>query len=308
MSSEASAAPFNFIVAIRHPATVADLDGQQAALADLFRSLDAQTDRRFAVLVACNADQVLPPEAGHVRRVHVDLPPARLGETQTLEELSVAFRNDKGRRVRAAVDLVPPDALVMAVDDDDLVSRRLVAFVLSRPPAGWYVDEGFAWATGAAELLPMIGFHRLCGSSIIAPARYFKHVSGRGTEDEAIQELGSHRIIIDEAGESGNVFHPLPFRGAIYRRGHANATQTDVDRIAAARPAAPPGPGARALEAMRRLKASVFPRPRTATSGPRIFVDRPVRLDPALRREFFGDPDAASTRTEGTAWPHPART
>lgn len=285
-----TAEPFVFIVAIRHPATVKDFALQQAALADLFASIDRQTDRRFAVLVACNPEQVLPPHGGKVERVHVDLAPnTGLSTAVTHEELGVLFRNDKGRRVAAALDRVAPGSYVMAVDDDDLVSRRLVEFVLAQSErCAWYVDLGYAWTSGGSVLHPMQGFHRLCGTSLVVPVEYFRYVSGRGNEYEAIQELGSHRIIVDGSAEAGQVFRPLPFRAAIYRRGHDNASQADVARIDAMTAGPPLSPVARLVEALRRFRRWVFPEKRGLMAGPRIDARRPVALDPTLRSEFFG--------------------
>ncbi len=282
-----TSAPFNFIVAIRHPETVISLHEQQTALADLFRSIDAQTDRRFAVYVACNPEQILPEHGPYVHRVNVDIPPnTQMAKAKTLEELYELFRNDKGSRVAAALDVIDRDAYVMIVDDDDFVSSRIVEFVLSQQGerTGWLVDKGYSWTTGSGALYEVDGFHRLCGTSVVAPARYYKYVRKQGSTRDGIQELGGHRAVVDNARRNKLTFQPLPFRGAIYRLGHSNASQADVQRLTANGK----GPKKPTLVERGIGKVSRALTGATVEEGPKIRIDHPIEIETDLMREFFG--------------------
>jgi hypothetical protein len=167
----------------------------------------------------------------------LDLPPNTAVERAATREAAYeAVRLDKGSRIRAAVTDLSPEDLIMVVDEDDLVSRRLVAFVQDRrmrsqSPQAWVIDKGYAWQDGSASAQLVDQFHRLCGTCLIVPAgRYKLFRLGPDASDadhhEATLELGSHRRLVDSDLRAGRRFGRVPFRAAIYRTGHANSTQS----------------------------------------------------------------------------------
>jgi hypothetical protein len=283
-----AAAPFAFVVRIRHPRAVADAAEQQAAFKGLLASLEAQSDPRFRLLIACHPTQALPPLPDFALRVDAEVPFDPAASDPSDEERRIAaVRQDKGLKLAAALGQVTPETQVMCVDDDDFVSRRLVEFVLGQDrDAAWVIDRGYGWTQGDSFVREIDNFHRLCGTSVIVPASWYKFLRGGFSQTEAILELGSHRIMVEEAEGPRRSFGRVPFRAAVYRRDHANAAQTGVRRAAAAAAARRPL-GAKALEALRWVKGEIMPRPLTLTSGLRIGRRR-IPIDDGFRREFFG--------------------
>ncbi|WP_208350966.1 hypothetical protein [Pseudaestuariivita rosea] len=257
-------------------------------LIDLLRSIDAQTDRRFAVYVACNPEQVLPPHEPYVHRVDIDLPPnTQLTKAKTMEELYDMIRNDKGQRIAAALDVINDEnAYVMVVDDDDFVSSRLVEFVLSQEgeKTGWLVKKGYSWISGSNHVYEVEGFHRLCGTSIVVPAHYYAYVRKQGSIRDSIQELGGHRAVVDSAHRNKLTFRHLPFHGAIYRLGHSNASQSDVQRLTAdGISLKKPGMIERGIAKIGRMLTGA-----KLEEGPKTRQDYPIEIETNLMREFFG--------------------
>jgi hypothetical protein len=225
---------FKFIVPIRHPENVRDKDDQRRCLAQTLASLDAQTDRDFEILIVASDGQELPDLPERARVTHVSLPPNGVIEKATsLNEIYESIRIDKGRRVHAAFAAVGARDWVMVVDDDDLVSRRLVEEHrrLDRSK-GWYIKDGYLWADGSRWLTTSDAFFEKCGTSLIVPAHFYAYFSAPEIgETDVIRELGSHKLIFDRRPIAADYFRPFPSRGAIYRRGHGNATQTDMQRV-----------------------------------------------------------------------------
>lgn len=290
---------FHVVVPIRHPASVTSPEGQQAGLRDLLGSLAAQRDRRVACHFAVNPDQRLPPLPPFARRVDIDLPPNdALAAATTRDALYQAVRQDRGARVAAAVAGLAPDDLIMVMDDDDLVHRDLVAFALGAPPGtAFVIDKGYGWPAPYDEAFEIDQFHRTCGTSLIIPAaRYklFRRARGERFDDlEVASELGSHRQIVDSDHRAGRPFARVPFRAAIYRLGHPNASQRAVERLAENRRIYR-DPATFAL-ALRRLAGRG--RSRLAALRPARLLDEsrshPRRRIPIerLRDDFFGGAD-----------------
>lgn len=229
-------APFNFIVPIRHPASVACRSLQHTALEHLFASLSGQRDRRFLCHVVVNPEQILPPLPPFVRRIEINLPPNdALASAKTVAESYRAIRADKGARVRAAFSKIHSDDYIMVVDDDDLISNRLVSFILGQPTRNpWVIDKGYAWEDDSSSVYEIDQFHRLCGSSLIVPAHHYKQaklsaLSSESDIQDALHELGSHMLIVNASVQGGKVtFNRIPFRAAIYRRGHDNSSEKNL--------------------------------------------------------------------------------
>ena len=136
-----------------------------------------------------------------------------------------AVRMDKGQRILAGMLHAGKMGHVMLVDDDDLVSDRLVGFVAENgDKSGWYVSDGFGWKDGGKLLYLCPDFHEQCGTSHIIRADLYELPNTfAGASTRYIQELlGSHRMIGDYLRGKGCALEPLPFPGAIYRIGHAD--------------------------------------------------------------------------------------
>ena len=263
------------MIPIRHPAQVRTPEAQVRGLTQTLASLAAQTQAETVVRIACNREQRLPEAAAGATLCHVDLPPnAALEAATSRNETYAAIRADKGRRVAAAVADVPETDLVMVVDDDDLIHRRLAEHVLADTSGDAHViDKGYLWTDGAPRMRRIDAFHTRCGTSLIFEARAFRYVREGARDEGAYDELGSHRIIAP--GRAGMTFRPVPFAAAIYRLGHRNASQTDV--------AASRGALGRVLAGAKGLREGALAR---------------QRMTDAIRADFFGGgPATAATQT-----------
>jgi len=280
---------FFFVVAIRHPENTKNPEDQQRFLRELFASLDAQTAADWTCIVVANREQALPPLSSRYLVETVDFPPnAMLERARDVETFNHSIRRDKGRRVRRALRHLAPDDYMMVVDDDDLVSRRLVDFVLTRATGhGWYVDRGYRWPSGSDYLYGVRDFHLICGTSLIVPARFYDGYFDEDEEGEgdSTAELGSHYRVFEKRAGREDGFAPLPFAGAVYRVDHRNATQVDLARTREALSAnEAPVLSTTTLKSALSLLA--------ATGRDRLWrlrgrLDR-RRIDATLRREFFG--------------------
>jgi hypothetical protein len=141
---------------------------------------------------------------------------------------------DKGTKYVAGLLRVQPlhPDHVMFFDFDDLVHRDIARFVNTRPAAdGWYLDRGYVYWEGSARVTPVLGFHKLCGTSHIAALRLFDlpdPLSWPASQQEILdvcgehyvtQILGTHIRTAAYFAQKGCPLEPLPFYGAIWVRG-----------------------------------------------------------------------------------------
>lgn len=221
-------AVLTFVVPVRHPANAKDWAGLKSRLAETLHSIASQTCNDWDGVVVANRGSDLPPMPANFRVEDVDFPPNPLHEMteEKREEVYEAFRLDKGRRVLAGMLSKPSARYFMIVDDDDFVSNRLVEFVRDNAgSAGWELVEGYAWSEGGRFVYEHDYFSESCGTSHIVRADLFglPESMSAAREDYIKRRLGSHRSIDDDLRSAGSPLAKLPFRGAIYRVGHAGA-------------------------------------------------------------------------------------
>ncbi len=206
-----------FAIPVRDPRGVADWDLVKRLLSSTVRSLFAQSGPVPQVVVGTSPGADLPtlPDAVTVVPVSLEYQPLPEPEGPARWE---AIRADKGLRLAHALAAVRPGGHVMVVDYDDLVSRRLSAFVHDHPDAaGWFVDAGYLWGGGPVASLRARGFNQLCGSSLLIRADLLRLAEDPSdpTQLEWIKDtLGSHK-----KWHSLFPLKPLPFPGAVYRVG-----------------------------------------------------------------------------------------
>ena len=114
----------------------------------------------------------------------------------------------------------------MIVDDDDFVSARIVQYVAENPDAnGWMITRGYLWDHGGKLLLQHDDFNHVCGTSLIIRSdalRTAREVrAGLARLDQV--DAGSHHFVDRILADRGTPLAPLPFRGAVYRVGHAGS-------------------------------------------------------------------------------------
>ncbi len=266
----------NFIVPIRHPADVQNPEAQQRFLAQLFLSIRAQTDTAYRCYIACSPEQQLPDLPERFARVDIDLPPNHaLAESESRGDALLAVHLDKGTRVGTVAAQLPRDALMMSVDEDDLIHRDLVADIRS---SGWtgghIIDKGYAMPD-PQRIFPLENLHQICGTSVIVPVHYYSRFRGDTDQIFTTRELGSHKWIYEDRVDPPRHYRRIPFRAAIYRTSHKNSTQ----RFVKTRPQIQTGPLRRRPQPkIKERKAEV----------PFIDRDHPLPLTQAVREDFFG--------------------
>lgn len=177
-------------------------------------SILAQTHPAFEAVVVCH-DIPDIRQAAHpqVHILPVDIPvPARTNDDMCL---------DKVLKISAGVEwaLKRGSDYVMFVDADDLVSRRLSAFVAAHHGAnGWYFHDGFVHTYGERWVRVDAPHHLVCGTSAIVRADLLRSAPSdfcRGAVVNTLADAG-HNLYEKHLAEGGTPIAPLPFPGAVY--------------------------------------------------------------------------------------------
>ncbi|MEM7406395.1 MAG: glycosyltransferase family A protein [Pseudomonadota bacterium] len=213
---------FVFLTALKSAAVCDDWGAHSRLVEASLRSVFAQTDGNFRVVVVCHEEPELCTrfdERLEFRRVDYAPPtPASFDE-----RAGVA---DKFRKLRVALTAARhfnPN-YVMLRDADDLVHRDLVRFVHeSGHPNGWLVEHGFVAPLGSPWLFSRARFWQLCGTSSILNARLAGLAGGSdGTEDDCVLlDFGHHELPI-ELERRGQPLANIPFPAAVYRTRHGD--------------------------------------------------------------------------------------
>ncbi|HTV67131.1 MAG TPA: galactosyl transferase [Rhizobiaceae bacterium] len=274
-----------FVIPVRHQDNAKDWHALKANLAQTIASIAGQTHPGWRAVIVANDGADLPKVPTKFEIVRVDFPPNALHEQRGADKETFyeAFRVDKGRRVLKGMLAVPDSRFFMIVDDDDLVSNRIVEFAARNTSCpGWTISRGYSWSANGSLLFDLPDFHHYCGTSLIVRSDLYR--LPERFEDASLEfvttRLGGHRRIVELLAEEGNPLQPLPFHGAIYRIGHAGAHSGSSDVLG-----------------MYFLKPEMFARPhKLVTNLFRLkFVNR------AVTAEFFGPPPrpAVPERAEG---------
>jgi len=228
LDERADTALVTFIIPVRHPDNAKDWGQLKARLTQTLESISGQTHPGWRGLVVANEGADLPPMPDRFSVVPVTFPPNNLHDLGMASEDAIldAFRFDKGRRVLAGMLAAPESRYFMIVDDDDLLSSRIVDYVSRQPEdSGWYVAKGYLWNDAGSVFCGVNNFNDLCGSSLIIRAslygipRRFEEADAEWIKDM----LGSHRRIRSILAGKGATLRPLPFRAAAYRVGSSGS-------------------------------------------------------------------------------------
>lgn len=205
--------PFSFGIPLIARASTDDWTMVETLLGLTVRSLLAQTDNDFRIVIA-----------GHDRPA-LDLPPERIVflEATWPAEAVRADNLDSGRKKWAINDHVlgHGGGLLMFVDADDWVDRQVVATgraMLTGDVAGGFIAGGVITDLKALRAAPVPhpgvfdgGFHSICGSSNIMVLRPDHPVAARRDPYHLLHE---HYRWEDVAAEHGLNVVPLPVSGS----------------------------------------------------------------------------------------------
>jgi hypothetical protein len=263
-----------FISPVRQQDNARDWGLLKANLVQTVASISNQTNHDWRGIIVANEGADLPdlPERFSVERV--TFPPNDMHErgNLSLEDFYDAFRLDKGRRVLRGMLRARDSRFFMIVDDDDLISARLVQYVSENAGAnGWLIDKGYVWDDGGKLLFGHDKFNHLCGTSLIVRSDLYgvPEQFESASPDWIKSMLGSHIRIAGILAERGTPLEPLPFRGAVYRVAHRGSHS-----------------GEPSLLVTYFLNWTALKRPRRILRN----VRRLRLLDQAAKREFFGTP------------------
>lgn len=217
-----------FIIPVRHQDNARDWPTLKANLAQTMASVAAQTHADWHGIVVANHRADLPPLPAGFEAERVDFSPNILHDrgSSSRDDFLDAFRIDKGRRVLAGMLAARESRYFMIVDDDDFVSNRLANYVSqNNGPVGWKIERGYAWTDGGRILYRLDDFNHVCGTSLIIRSDIYDLPQNAQDADRdfVMQMLGSHHGVDKLLASKGTPLTPLPFRGAIYRVGHAGS-------------------------------------------------------------------------------------
>lgn len=216
----------NFIVPVRHHATMPDWDFVQTLIGQTIDSFYAQTATDWRAIIVANRETPLPRLGSKVDRVDVDLAPIMLDQHIGKPQRVELVRLDKGRRVLAGLQKILNNEYIMIVDYDDLISRNLANFLNKNDNEnGWYCDSGFLFDGGKIISFYPYRFNFLCGTSHIIKNKNIEMLKNEFDEEYFMKFfLGSHTSIKETLDEKGKPLAALPFAAVAYRVGYRGAT------------------------------------------------------------------------------------
>lgn len=272
-----------FITSLRHPKNSADYGKVESLLAETLRSVCAQDDDDFVVIIVGNKRPDFElPQRTHFIGVDFPAPAAHSGPQTDMK----SFVWDKGTKIGLgliAAREYQPD-YVMIFDADDYVSRRLASYAGAHPgESGWVIDRGWIYSHSAGVYRNVEGFHRTCGTCHIVNFDAYAvpaELTLEATQEEVAEAygerltriLGAHRDARTWLAQNGWNLRPLPFRGAVYNvdtgENHSGKALSGLARPAGAR-----------FQYEFGVIAPGTPRSRlTAAIGPSAFIDTAKRV------------------------------
>jgi len=222
-----------FLTSIRHPHNSTDFSKVEALFEMSLRSVCAQTDPDFRVMVVANDTPRIRFTDPRVTYHIVDFP---CPDPKRSAAVSInALVRDKGTKLIAgmlAARQFKPDHFAI-FDADDLVSRRINEFVNTHhSDGGWYVNSGYVVNSQAWRTQRKSGLFRYCGSTLVPNAAQLVRLAGLDdtvdvdlSQDEIVQlsspgfvdhVIGNHRYMIGYFERHGLRMRPLPFRAACW--------------------------------------------------------------------------------------------
>ncbi len=237
-----------FITSIRHPLNSNNFRHVEQLFEISLRSVCAQSDPDFRVVVVCNGVPAVAFDDPRVRYHVVDFPPPSSMAAATIPREMMC--RDKGTKLLSGMLLArrhfkPSHFFIF--DADDLISHGVAAYVNAHPSAdGWYVDRGYALHWVTKRIQRKRGLVRYCGTSLVPNADGLLRVCGvdeslteTTTQEQLIKSVptrvlddifGNHQAMVGFCFDRGLRLQPLPIRGATYVAANGeNQTLTSHD-------------------------------------------------------------------------------
>ncbi|PFG54814.1 hypothetical protein ATG98_4112 [Marinobacter sp. LV10R520-4] len=264
-----------FVIPIRHQENSENWNLLIGNLKQTIRSICAQKNPDWKAVIVANYGARLPELPKNFDVCFVDFPPNELyiRGSSDLEVFREAVRLDKGRRLLEGIKYAGNTKYLMFVDDDDFLHCNLTQYVSENMGQnGWYIKDGLIWQDGSSLLMNYTNFYLFCGTShivrsdLLALESFDQDVGFKYLK----RMLGSHIYIKNELDKNKTPLKCLPFKGAIYRVGHADAHSKSRGII------------------------DTFFLKRAIVKSPKTLVKRIINLrwmNSKIRRTYFGIPD-----------------
>ncbi len=190
-----------------------DWSAVESLLTDTLASILHSTTRDFRVLIACHDVPDTPYNADDkVKFLQVAFPPL-MGRNRPML--------DKIHKLRTAALEARQSGpgYIMLMDADDLISKRLVEYVLAdQDPYGYVISKGYEldYATGRVKWCPR--YHLLCGSSVIAKVSLDDLPQSLEDEHSYFSSMiqGGHRMCEARSRDMGRPLRRIPFPAGMY--------------------------------------------------------------------------------------------
>ncbi len=206
--------PFCFAIPLRSRAASKNWQKVQDQLSATLRSVLAQTDREFMVLVACHDVPTIPELSDpRVTVLKALTPPPTTSE---------GMMEDKGhkRRMMAVEFARRGGGYFMLTDADDLVSKRLVHEAQFYADSNGYIlKSGFVYDSAENKIEPHSDFDGYCGTCAIF--KFDVTDLPQSMDDKTSRRHDQYRYHTEFESLSvryGRPLKPLPFPAAIYMR------------------------------------------------------------------------------------------
>jgi hypothetical protein len=219
--------PRNFAFAIPLKSKLVSRDWPTVGrlLARTLRSLFNQSNPNYRIFLSCHEI----PEIPELRDPRVEILQAKFD----IPIYHAEFMIDKHRKreLIAARWRTLGGGYMMTVDADDLVSNRLVEYVMNQPSRrGFLVTRGYDLSERSRKVNVAPRFYKLCGTNCVIHWR---------PEELPVEPFQRQDVLFRESIRHGNVgtagffarrgesFAPLPFAAVVYVRSHGD-NATDV--------------------------------------------------------------------------------
>ena len=206
---------FYFGIPLRSKASSSNWQNVCRLLEYTIKSTLNQTNQQFAALIAGQDE----PDTDVLNNSKVTFLKVPFGEPARAEEYWKDQR--RKRRLLLAELKARGGGYLMFLDADDLVSKKLVEFVLrDNNRVGYTITDGFTFGLETRRLRSInTSFHQMCGSSCIL---FFTTTELPDTYNDdnryLCDEFEHHQTFREDALRLGRPLGNVPFRAAIYIR------------------------------------------------------------------------------------------
>jgi hypothetical protein len=210
-----------------------------ANLKKTLASVENQTNSNWRVLIVSQTKPDVEYIEDKIIYVPAGFKPARKCPTNiklSARETALCRRvNDLDRlrkiRVAAATLHKYRTDFVMVLEADDFVSNRLCEFVAANKEAnGWSIEQGYIWNGKSNYMHRTNRLTAVCGSSLIVKVFYelLPNEMPIDVDPTTLNLFSSgwpfldyvHNEMRENLAQAGQPIQTLPFRGAIYHKGH----------------------------------------------------------------------------------------